>query len=151
MSLALDSSVVVKWFKKGEELEDEALRLRNEILSSGLKAVASELMPLEVCRALIKAGYEKGKVNEAYATLKELFEYGFIEPVSVKDVRDEAEELLSELGLHVIDAINLATAIVSSTSLLTEDRHLLKRKVKELMEREGLKVVSLREFIASRR
>jgi hypothetical protein len=31
--LGLGSSVVVKWFRKGEEFEEEPLRLRREMLS----------------------------------------------------------------------------------------------------------------------
>jgi hypothetical protein len=43
--LALGSSVVVKWFRKGEEFEKEALRLRHEALSSTVAVWVSERVP----------------------------------------------------------------------------------------------------------
>jgi len=80
-SLALDSSIVVKWFKKGEEFEEEALRLRRLVLSSNVSVSTSELISLEVCRALAKVGYSREKVGEAYATLGEMSELGFLSSI----------------------------------------------------------------------
>ncbi len=144
-ALALDSSVVVKWFKKGEEFEEEALRLRRDVLSSTVSVSASELVPLEVCRALVKVGYPTGKVAEAYATLSEMGEFGFLKSVPTVVLRDEAKQLIVELNLCVADALSLATAVVNSSDLVTEDRHLLKGEVQEVMARKGLKVLRLNE------
>jgi predicted nucleic acid-binding protein len=137
--------VVVKWFKKGEEFEEEALRLRREVLSSRVTVWVSELVPLEVCRALVKGGYPSGKVREAYATLNEMGELGFLKAVSTAALRDEAEELIVELKLFVADALSLAAAVVNSSDLLTEDKHLLRTDVRETMERKGLKLLRLEE------
>ena len=116
-ALVADSSVVVKWFKKGEEFEGEALGLRRDVLSSTVILFTPEIVPLEVCRALMKVGYPSEKAKEAYATLSEMGELGF-----------------------------LAAAISNSTDLLTEDRHLLRQGVKENLERRKLKVVRLGEL-----
>jgi len=144
-SLTLDSSVVVKWFKKGEPFEEEALRLRRDVLSSSVSFSASELMPLEVCRALVKVGYSHEKVREAYATLREMIELGFLKSISTAASRDRAKDLIVELNLYVADALNLASAVLSSSNLLTEDRHLLKKKVERFMEKNGLKNIRLKE------
>ncbi|MEM2122147.1 MAG: PIN domain-containing protein [Candidatus Bathyarchaeia archaeon] len=142
--ITLDSSIVAKWFKKGEEFEEEALRLRRDVLSSRVNASASELLPLEVCRALVKAGYPPEKAHEAYATLSEMGELGFLELVPTAMLRDAANDAMVELSLYVADALTLASAIMNSSDLLTEDRHLLKREVKQFMEKRGLKVIRLK-------
>lgn|GEM_PF-616288 len=144
-TLALDSSVVVKWFKKGEAFEAEALRLRQDVLSSAVSAFASELMHLEVCRALVKVGYRPERVEEAYATLSEMAELGFLTLVSTGVLRTEAKDLIVELNLYVADALSLSAALVNSSDLLTEDKHLLKEEVKDLMKRKGLKIIRLDE------
>ncbi|NWG09037.1 MAG: type II toxin-antitoxin system VapC family toxin [Nitrososphaerales archaeon] len=147
--LALDSSVLVKWFKKGEEFELEALRLRDEVLSSAVSVFACELMHLEVCRGLSKAGYSEQKIDEAYVALREMSDFGFIRLVPVTDLKDKAKELIVKLNLYVADAISLAVAFTSHMDLLTEDRHLLKREVKESLKKEGLKTIRLEELHGS--
>ncbi len=141
----LDSSVVVKWFKKGEDSEEEALMLRDDVLTPTSNVSASELMPLEVCRALVKVGYSSEKVGEAYTTLAEMAELGFLKLIPTADLMDEAKESIVKLNLYVADALSLAAAVATSSDLLTEDRHLLKKEIKETMERKELKILRLKE------
>jgi predicted nucleic acid-binding protein len=141
----LDSSVVVKWFKKGEDSEEEALMLRHDVLTPTSNMSASELMPLEVCRALVKVGYSPEKIDEAYTTLAEMAELGFLKLIPTAELIDEAKESIVKLNLHVADALSLAAAVVTSSDLLTEDRHLLKKEVKEIIERKELKILRLKE------
>jgi len=145
-TLVIDASVLVKWFKKGEAFEEEALKLRRDVLSSKVAVMMSELTFLEVCRALVKVGYPPEKVEEAYATLREMSELGFLKPVPVSTLIDKAKDLILEVNLYVADALTLAAALTTSSDLLTEDRHLTKPEVKENMRKEGLKVVSLKEM-----
>ncbi len=141
--IGVDSSVIVKWFKSGESKERLALRLRSEVLSGETVVLSSELMPLEVCRALVKVGYPKDKVAEAYSTLEEMDRLGYIELVPVSSIRHSAADLLAALGLYMADAIGLATAISNSVALLTEDRHLRKKSVMAFAKRAGLRVLNL--------
>ena len=145
-TLVIDASVLVKWFKKEEAFEEEALKLRRDVLSSKVAVMVSELTFLEVCRALVKVGYPPEKVEEAYATLREMSELGFLKPVPVSTLIDKAKDLILEVNLYVADALTLAAALTTSSDLLTEDRHLTKPEVKENMRKEGLKVVSLKEM-----
>ncbi|HID17990.1 TPA: PIN domain-containing protein [Candidatus Bathyarchaeota archaeon] len=144
-SLAIDSSVIVKWFKKGEPFEEEALKLRQDVLLAKVNAFTSELIGLEVCRALVKVGYSSDKIKEVYATLNEMDELGFLRSVSTAVLKNKALNLLVKLNLYVADALNLAVAIFNSSDLLTEDKHLLRSRVKEFMKKKGLNVVRLRE------
>lgn len=143
-SVVLDASVVVKWFKKGEEFEEEALGLRKAVLASEMRFLVLELLPLEVCRGLLKVGYPLEKVDESYATLKELLEFGFLVPVSTSALCDEAAGLMKRLNLYVADALVLAAAVQNTADLYTEDRHLLRAEVEAAMGEEGLAVHRLR-------
>jgi len=146
INLALDSSVLVKWFKAGEEFEREALRLREGILSSAVEVQTCELALLEVCRGLVKAGYPVHKIDEAYLALKEMSEFGFLTLVPVSALKDKAKELLVKLNLYVADAMNLAVAVTGHLNLLTEDKHLFKQEVKDLFHEEGLKIIRLKDI-----
>ncbi|MEM2841651.1 MAG: type II toxin-antitoxin system VapC family toxin [Candidatus Bathyarchaeia archaeon] len=145
LRVCVDSSVIVKWFKKGEEHEGEALRLRDEALSSKTCPIICEWVYLEVVRALVKAGYPKGKIVEAYKILREMAELGFIKTVPVQDLLERAKELEIELNLYASDAVNLATAIINSENILTEDKHLLQDDVRSYAEKLGLKIIRLKE------
>jgi len=142
-SIALDASVIVKWFKKGEEFERQALNLRDEILGSKVYAVTSEWFFLEVVRAMVKAAYPRGKIDAAFSTLKEIVSLGFIEAIPVGKVIEKAEEVEVALSLFAADAVYLATAIISRATLITEDRHLLTRDVASYAQREGVRIISL--------
>jgi len=62
----VDSSVLVKWFKKGEEFDEEATRLREEVLNGLITLTVSEWTLLEVARALMKVNFPREKVYESY-------------------------------------------------------------------------------------
>jgi predicted nucleic acid-binding protein len=145
--LALDASIVAKWFKKGEEFEREALSLRDKILRSEGHAVTSEWLLLEVVRALVKVNYTRDKIEEAYSTLKEITSLGFIEAVPVREVLDESAEMEIALSLFASDAVYLATAVTKHATLITEDKHLLDRNVVDHAQRKGVRVISLKEKI----
>jgi len=144
--LALDASVVVKWFKEGEEHEEEALALRDKILELKVSAVSSEWLLLEVARAMVRAGFPREKVEGAYSALREMASLGFMELVGVGDVLDGAKEAIVELSLYASDAVYLATAVHAGASLVAEDRHLLGSAVREYAGRGGVRVFSLGEM-----
>lgn len=143
--IALDSSVVVKWFKEGEDHEGEALELRDRILASSLKVSCSELLPLEVCRGLVKTGFPEDKVTEALSVLEEMAGSGFLRLVPLSQVAKGVGKLIIDLNLYVIDAITLSVSFDGHLDLVTEDRHLLKDKVVSLAKKNGVKLISLNE------
>ena len=149
IKICVDSSVVVKWFKKGGEYEGEALRLRDEVLSSRVSVTICEWVYLEVVRALVKAEYPKAKVVRAYEILKEMADLGFINTVPLHDILEKARDLEIELNLYSSDAVNLATAVLSSQNMLTEDKHLLRENVRNYLKKLSLKIVRLKEFYSS--
>jgi len=146
-AFALDASVVAKWFKKGEEHESEALALRDRILGSKIAALTSEWLILEVVRALVKVNYPREKIEEAYSTLRETTYLGFIEAVPIGLTIEKAKEIEIALSLFASDSVYLATAILKNAALVTEDKHLLKKDVVEYAQKEGIRIVSLRDQI----
>jgi predicted nucleic acid-binding protein len=72
MSEYLDASVVVKWFKKGEPYESEAMAIYGMIRELETDAVTSEWTALEVVRGLTKVGYPKEKIEASYEIIMEL-------------------------------------------------------------------------------
>ena len=144
--VGVDSSIIVKWFKKGEDHEKEALKLRDDTLSAIVNPILSEWVYLEVVRALVKAEYPKAKIIQSHDTLKEMAELGFIRVIPISTLLEKARDLEVELNLYASDAVNLSAAVLNSKDMLTEDRHLLQKPVKDFMEKLGLKVSRLDEF-----
>ena len=146
--IALDASVAVKWFREGEEFEKEALKLLEDIKSLELTCAANEWLILETVRALVKAGYSKDKIDDAYESLTELMSVNAIRKVSVGDVISHAKSIEYELKPYAADAVHLATAVHSaSKALIREDRHLLQKKVKDYANARNLKILSIKEFM----
>ncbi|MBS7656218.1 PIN domain-containing protein [Candidatus Bathyarchaeota archaeon] len=144
--LAVDSSIIVKWFKKGEEFEKEALKLRDDILKGTVTIVISEWIYLEVVRALVKSGFPDKKITQAYITLKDMVELGFIKAMPISNLLDKAKELEISLKLYAADAVNLAPSLIRSIDMLSEDKHLLRDSVKEFMKSFKLRILKLNEF-----
>ncbi|HIE18143.1 TPA: PIN domain-containing protein [Candidatus Bathyarchaeota archaeon] len=144
--IVVDSSVIVKWFKKGEESEKESLRLRDDVLSGTVNPIMSEWVYLEVMRGLVKAGFPEDKITQAYNTLREMTDLGFMEAVPVSILLEKAKELEIRLDLYASDAVNLAPALIKSVNMLSEDKHLLRGFVKDFMEKFGLKIFRLKDF-----
>lgn len=145
--MVLDASVAVKWFKAGERLEGEAWTLRDMVLGSGVRALTSEWLFLEVVRGMAKAGFPVGKIDEAYMILREMDRLGFMEAVPVGEVVDVAKEAVTGLRLYASDSVYLATSIIRGVSLVTDDRHLLRGEVRKYAHARGVEVFSLDELL----
>ncbi len=146
MRVAADSCVIVKWFKEGEGSQEEALRLRDEVLSGSLSLVISEWVYLEVARGLSKVGYPKDRVLKALEVLRKMVDLGFFDLVPVSSVLEQAVRFIIELNMYDSDAVTLASALVRGVDLVSEDRHLLRDRVREAAGKRGIRILSLKEF-----
>ena len=144
---ALDASVSVKWFKRGEEYEDQALQILTGIKSFEIICTANEWMTLEIIRALVNANYPREEIDKAYDNLIELMETGAIKRVNVSDVLSLSKAIECNLNLYAADAVHLATAINTNSRILwTEDKHLHKTRVKDFAGEYGLQLRRLSEL-----
>ena len=67
MSEYLDTSIIVKWFKKENELNrKEALELRERIINFESEFVMSYYGLFELIRAMAKHNYPKESIEEAF-------------------------------------------------------------------------------------
>jgi predicted nucleic acid-binding protein len=137
----VDSSVAVKWFKADEAGREEALALLENARSQKTELVASEWLPLEVVRALVKAGAPKDAIEKCRFVLKEYFSCGIIKKTAVSEVLEHALDLEIELNLHAADAVHLATALSTGSEILwTEDEHLHKAGVRKYCRQRGMEI-----------
>lgn len=142
--VALDASVAVKWFKKGERGETEALSIREEIFTATIQAVAPHLLLLEVVRALVKIHCPREKVEQVYSTLKEAGSLEIIRLIPIQGLLDKAKEIEIDLKLFASDSTYLAAAITEHKDLLTDDNHLLEQNVRQYAEKQGIHILPIK-------
>lgn len=143
----LDASVVVKWFKEGENFRNEALEILSAAIEGETTCTASEWLTLEVIRALNKAGSSKKDINKTCNTLTEFYECKAIHKIPVTPVIEKAQNLMIELNLQAADAIHLATAIqTKSTTFWTEDEHFHKKTIRDYAKKHKLEIKKLRDM-----
>ncbi len=146
--IVLDSSVVVKWFKSGGDREREALLLKSKVLGMEMTAFIPEILPLEVVRTLRKALYPEDKLEKALKAMKMMEEHSIWSAVPLGKLKWRSAELVMELGLYASDAVVLSTGLEVGGTLITEDHHLLGKRVVRYAEKRGLSVVDLGRWAA---
>jgi len=144
--VSTDSSVLVKWFKKGEEKEELAIRLKDDVLDEKIILLCNEWVQLEIIRALTKANYSQNKIKETKEFLKDIELLGLIRFVKVSEVKDLALEIIYSLNLYAADAVVLATAILNNVNLITEDSHLLKKRDMKYAKEHGVEIFTLDSY-----
>jgi predicted nucleic acid-binding protein len=147
MSEYLDTSVIVKWFRESEELHKEAMEILERVKSMEIQYVTSSLTLLEMTRALIKAGENEVRIRNATDMLKDCFEIGAIERVSIDNTINRAMVLQYDLMLNSCDAIHVASAIINGCEVFwSEDRHHTKEKTKDYLKRYNIDVRTLKDL-----
>jgi len=140
----IDASVSVKWFKRGEPYEEEALYLLERIKSFEMICNANEWIILETVRGLVRASYPEEDIDRVYDNLIGLMDTKAIKRINVSEVLSLAKSIEKDLNLYAADAVHLATAIVTGSRVLwTEDKHLYKKKVKDFARNRRLDVLRL--------
>lgn len=92
MSEYLDASVIVKWFKEGEEYRDEALKLQDRVINFDTEFVMSYYGLLEVVRSLVKASFPRDKIEDSFQSIRDLYDIGALKPVGIDKVLYLAKE-----------------------------------------------------------
>lgn len=122
-NLVLDSSVVIKWFRKeGEENRDQALKIRNKFLAGELKIVVPDLVYYELANVL------KTKSAASHSSIAKVIELVFLYPLVVihptAQFLNEANKLAFRFGITIYDALYLAVAKHLDCPLITADQKL---------------------------
>ncbi len=147
MTECIDASIIAKWFHKGEEFDEESHILLEKIIDLEHDFVVNEWALLEVARAMVKAGYIKQKVNDAFDEIFEMMSIGALRKIAVSEVIHLAKSIELNYSLCTADAVHIATAIHTNASILwTEDQQIQKESLKELFRDHSIEVRSLKEL-----
>jgi len=147
LKICTDVSVVIEWFKKGEIKGRFALKLKDDVLDEKVSLICSEWVLLEVIRALTKIRYPKEKIRDAETFLLGLEAGGFVEIVNISSVRKLASEIIYKLNLYALDTVILAIVLYKKVDLITENEHLLKKRVVDYAKKNKLKILTLDQAI----
>lgn len=148
MTECIDASIIIKWFHKGEAFDTESHILLEKIIELEHDFVVNEWVLLEVIRAMVKAGYLKQKINDAFDEIFEMMNIGALRKIPVSDVLHLAKSIELNHSLYAADAVHIATAIHTNASILwTEDHHMQNESLKELFRNHLMEVRSLKGIL----
>lgn len=128
-NLVLDSSVIIKWFRKeGEENREKALKIRDKFLAGELKIVVPDLFYYEITNVL------KTKSRASLSSIARVIELLFIYPLITvhpsTEFLQEANRIAFQFKLTVYDALYLAVAKHLDCPLITADQKLMAKTAK---------------------
>lgn len=120
-SIVVDSNVVLKWFLADEAGREQAIRLRDAIVSGELGPVAPSHLPLELAAGLVRAARRGRQTTEAVLPALDALARMEFELVDVASVTTQAAALALSLGLSVYDAAYLVVGADVGAPLVTAD------------------------------
>lgn len=145
MTECIDTTIIAKWFHKGEAYDAESHILLEKIIDLEHDFVVNEWALLEVTRAMVRAGYIKQKVNDAFDEIFEMMNIGALRKIAVSDVIHLAKSIELNYSLCTAEAVHIATAIHTNASILwTEDKQIHKESLKDLFRDHSIEVRSLK-------
>lgn len=142
--ITLDTSVIVKWFRKEDDRE-YALLIREWITEDSVEAVVSTITLTELARALMKAKWKKADIYELLELLDDIIRLGGIDLIHVDDlIAQNAQKLIVEHNLYSADAVHTSTAILTDSDyFISADKHHLKKKLGDVLRDLGVEAVPL--------
>ncbi|MEJ2556268.1 MAG: type II toxin-antitoxin system VapC family toxin [Anaerolineae bacterium] len=121
-SLILDTSVVLKWFRQGEILSDQALSLRDAYLDGRITVTLPALVAYELANVLC---YKHDlTTDQVQAAVRSLFDMGLDWFPPSSDTLRRAIELARAYDTTVYDATFAAAAEALNATFVTADKQL---------------------------
>lgn len=124
-SFVLDTSVILKWFRQGEILSDQALSLRDAYLDGRIPVTLPALVAYELANVL---RYKNDlAIDQVQAAVGSLIDMGldWIPPSS--DTLRRAVEMARAYETTVYDATFAATAEALNATFVTADKRLVRQ------------------------
>jgi len=123
--LVLDTSVIIKWFRQGEILADQALALRDAYLGGQVSVAVPDLVAYELANVLrFKMDLS---TEQVCAGVQSLFDLGLDWRAPSSAVTRRAVQVARECDITVYDATFVALAESCAGALVTADRRLVER------------------------
>ena len=121
-SVLLDSSVVIKWFRKDEVLRDRAIQLRQTYLEGQLTIYVPDLLVYEIANVLrYKPNLDRAQVQKALESL-------YAMQIKIEDITagviSRAIEIAYSYDITVYEAAFVAMAEHLETDFITADEKL---------------------------
>jgi len=134
-TVAIDASVVAKWFLK-EVYSTNALLLRDRYIAGEIELASPYIMPFEVLNALRYTGvYSR---NALVSVVRSLDRYGIELWDLIGAYGQRVAEMAMELDISVYDASYVALAEIANARLVTADEEIM-TKAKDLIALNHLK------------
>ena len=125
--LILDTSVVLKWYLADEEDHEAALRLRDGIIDGDHAAVVPSHLTLELASGLL-AAVRRGRLSDdAIFPALRAFKRFELPVLDAASLISRAATLAPWIGLSIYDALFVAAAEATGSTLVTADRALRER------------------------
>jgi len=119
--IAIDSSVLVSAFVKGDKFRPKALQLMKRLFSGEYRATTSATVFVEVCGSISR----RTSLDNAIAVRDHLIKWEDMNFITYSELtakrRNEAAELAVRLGLKGMDAIVVQAAKEKNRVLITFD------------------------------
>jgi predicted nucleic acid-binding protein len=124
-SIVLDTSVVIKWFRQGEVLAEEALALRDAYLYGQIEVALPTLLAYELANVLrYKADMNTKQVQTA---VRSLFDMGLAWVLPSSEMMERAVEIARTHNTTVYNATFAALAESVGATFVTADERLIRR------------------------
>ena len=124
-AVVLDTSVVIKWFRQGEVLADQALALRDAYLDGQIVVSVPSLLAYELTNVLrYKEDLTTDQVQDA---VQSLFDMGLEWVLPSSAVMRRAVEMARAYETTVYDVTFAALAESLKASFVTADERLVRR------------------------
>ena len=122
--MAVDASVIVKWYLDDEEHNSQARRLRDDLIEGSIDVIAPSLLVYEVVNA-INVAANRGRLQpaDAHLILRNFLAFS-LPTVEGDDLAAEAFALAQSYHRSAYDAAYMALAQLLSVPLQTGDRRL---------------------------
>jgi predicted nucleic acid-binding protein len=121
----LDTSVLIKWFRQGEVLAEQALALRVAYLTGRITIMLPSLLAYELANVL---RYKKDlSTEQVQAAVRSLFDMQMIWMLPSAEVMEQAIEIARTHETTVYDATFAALAGALGATLVTADERLARK------------------------
>jgi predicted nucleic acid-binding protein len=124
-TVVLDSSVVVKWFRRYETLQEQALQLRRAYLDGHLSIYVPDLLIYEIANVLrYKPDMNECRVQQAVQSLFDM-------RIGIEHIGSEAIQKVVKIaysyGVTVYDAVFAVLAEQLEADFITADQRLVQK------------------------
>jgi len=142
----IETSVMVKWFKRDEDELESSLALRKRFSESDDTTVVSTYAILEIVRALKKGSFDLSHIEDTLKDISDMSERGELDLVSVDEILTDSIPYIIDLNLYASDALHAATAVATGCTVFwSADKHHLKDRTRNYLANKGVEVRELGE------